>query len=492
MVRVSGPRAVQAAGLLVSGRAEGSAAAAERANLRARPRELRLRWLTDPTTGARLDRALVVYMPRNASATGEDVVEFHLHGGPAVLSGVLSTLGRAEGLRPAVPGEFTRRAMKNGKVRDLVQAEALADLTRSETQAQVQLALARLGDDRGAGPLYLAWRERTVRAQAHAEALIDFSDDVNFAGMATGGRAQERARRLPPAASAEMLAEQVAALVNELDGHLIRDARASELIRSGLRAALVGLPNSGKSSVANALVGRHVSIVSPQKGTTRDVVEAHLAIAGAHVILSDTAGISGAPRNDIEAEAERRAQLTAAGADVVLHVVDLHAIVSSAGRDSLDALLRDVANRGRAITPDALDVIVVLNKSDLVGDADVLAKALATVREGGAGCLSSCVSVGGLDAVRGELARAAAASLGERSPADVHAAVANPRQRTHLERMRAALVRALAPDPSGLPSPEIAAEELRAAAAELDALLGVGPGVDGVLDAVFAEFCIGK
>ena len=492
VVRVSGPRAVHAAGLLASGRAEGSAAAAERANLRARPRALRLRWLSDPATGARLDRALVAYFPRSSSATGEDVVEFHLHGGPAVITGVLSALGRADGLRPAAPGEFTRRALRHGKVRDLAEAEALADLTRAETHAQVQLALARLGDGRGAGPMYVAWRERAVRAQAHAEALIDFGEDVEFA--MNGTRGQRQGQRLPPSASAEALAEQVRAIAGEVSEHLARDAKASELVRYGVRAALVGLPNSGKSSMANALVGRPVSIVSPLHGTTRDVVEAQMSVAGGHVILSDTAGISGAPGDDIEAEGERRAQLAAANAHVVLHVIDLHAITTLADGDSApwEAHLRGALSSGRALAPDALDVVVVLNKADLVRDDGVQRSAVAVAREGGSACLASCVSPGGLDALREELSRATSAILGATAPADLHAVVANERHRAHLQRARDALLRACSPDHHSLLRAEIAAEELRAASSELDALLGQGSGAEAVLDAVFSEFCIGK
>ena len=201
-------------------------------------------------TGEIIDRALILWFPGPDSFTGEDVAEFHVHGGRAVIEAVAAALAAFPGVRLAEPGEFTRRAVLNGKL-DLTQAEAIADLTSAETEAQRLQALRQY--DGALSTLYDRWRSELSKALAWVEAAIDFSDD-----------------ELPQ----EVIAEahrMGGAVAEEIEKHLT-DARRGELVRDGFTVAVVGPPNAGKSSLVNALAGRDVSIVSETAGTTRDII----------------------------------------------------------------------------------------------------------------------------------------------------------------------------------------------------------------------------
>ena len=226
------------------------------------------------------------------------MAEFHVHGGRATVGAVLSALG-ALGLRPAEAGEFTRRAVENGKL-DLTQAEAIADLVDAETDAQRRQALRQY--DGALAELYEGWRADLIRAGAWAEAAIDFSDE-----------------ELP----ADTFA-RVRAAISEILGQLRRhldDFRRGEVLREGLHLAIIGPPNAGKSSLINALARRDVAIVAETAGTTRDVIEVRMDLGGYPVILADTAGLRAASEA-IEAEGVRRALARAEVADLVLLLLD--------------------------------------------------------------------------------------------------------------------------------------------------------------------------
>lgn len=264
-------------------------------------RRLSLRNLVDPRDKSRLDSAMVVVFPGPGSSTGEDVAEFHLHGGIAVVEGVLDALTALPEIRLAEAGDFTRRAFANDRL-DLAQVEGLADLVAAETAAQRQQALAQVG-----GMLTGAvaeWRERCLSILAEAEAVLDFAEDE-----------QDVADRMMVDTTSEL--RKAAA---ELET-LIADGRRGERLREGLTIVITGPPNVGKSSLINALTARDVAIVTPHAGTTRDAIEVRVDLEGVAAVLIDTAGLRETD-DPIEREGIRRATKRAAEADLILHVID--------------------------------------------------------------------------------------------------------------------------------------------------------------------------
>ena len=424
------PGRAAVAAIRVSGPAAGAAVEALAGRPRPAPRTAGLRVLRD-AEGRRLDRALVLWFPGPASVTGEDVAEFHVHGGRAVVRGVLDALGRLPGLRPAQPGEFTRRAVLNGKL-DLTAAEAVADLVDAGTARQRDQAL-----DQMEGSLRArcdGWRDAVLACLAEAEALIDFADED-----------------LPETAGADLPAE-ARRLAGDI-GARLADGRRGERLREGLRVAILGAPNVGKSSLLNALVRRDAAIVSEEAGATRDVVEASADVDGWPVVLADTAGLR-ETRGAVEREGVRRALERARTADLRLLLAD-----AARWEETLAAV---AGERG----PDAL---LVATKRDLA----------AAPREADAAV--SCVTGAGLDDLLALMARRFEAAWTGAGPSPTR-----ERHRAALEQARAALDRA-----AGAREPELAAEDLRLAAAALGRIVG-RVDVEQVLDRIFAEFCIGK
>lgn len=386
--------------------------------------------------GEDIDDGLALWFPAPASFTGEDVVELHVHGGRAVAAALTEAL-RTLGLRPAEPGEFSKRAFLGGKL-DLTRAEAIADLVDAETAAQRRQALRQL--DGGLSALVEAWRAELVRALALMEAVIDFSDE----GVPDG------------------LVEDVAAIVGRLRADMERalgEGRRSERLRDGIHIAILGAPNAGKSSLLNKIAGRDVAIVSATAGTTRDIIEVHLDLHGWPVVLADTAGLREASE-EIEAEGIRRALARAEAADLKLLVFD---------GGHLPAI--DAATRGM-IDGDAL---VVLNKSDC-------APARPDHLDGHRVLAVSARTGDGLDALLAALEGAVA----ERFAVSAAPALTRARHRAAVEEGLAALA---AFDPAR--PIELAAEELRRAAQAIGRITG-RVEVDELLDVVFREFCIGK
>src|ERR1039458_7163027 len=286
VVRISGPRA-------------GAALKALSGKIPA-PRQAGLARIRDPHTQDIIDEALGLWFPAPHSETGEDVAELQLHGGRAVVAAVLGALARIDGLKPAEAGEFTRRAFENGKL-DLTAVEGLADLVAAETQGQRRQAFRQM---KGLlGNRAEAWRQRLIQALASLGPRIDFS-----------GEADVPENLLAPALAIarELEAEIAAALA---------DGGRGERLREGLVVAIAGPPNAGKSTLLNLLAKREAAIVSPYAGTTRDVIEVHLDLAGWPVTLLDTAGIRDT-EDPVELEGVRRARERAAAADLVLWVVD--------------------------------------------------------------------------------------------------------------------------------------------------------------------------
>ena len=248
--------------------------------------------------GAELDTAIVLIFPGPASATGEDVAELHLHGGRATVAAVLDALAQQPGLRPAEPGEFTRRAFANGRM-DLNEAEGLADLLAAETEAQRRAAMAMAGGT--LTKMVAGWRQRVLDAAAQIEAAIDYDGEDEVLPWPTR------------AADLATLAAQIEATLS---------APPAERLRDGLRVVIAGPPNAGKSTLFNALAGREAAIVTPHAGTTRDVIEAPVRLGDVALLLTDTAGLHEASEDLIEIEGMRRAETVMAVADIVLWLGD--------------------------------------------------------------------------------------------------------------------------------------------------------------------------
>ncbi len=457
VIRVSGPRsrAVLAA---LGGPADPEARRAVLVELRS------------PEGGETIDRALVLAFAKPHSFTGEDVVELHLHGGPAVVRATLEALAGQDGLRPAEPGEFTRRAFDNGKL-DLTEVEGLADLIAAETEAQRRQAFRQM---RGAlSALTEDWRHRLLAALAQIEAAIDFPDED-----------------LPPDGWSQAN-DLVSELKNDISQYL-GQSPAGERLRDGYQIAIVGAPNVGKSSLLNALARRDVAIVAESAGTTRDVIEVHLDLGGYPVTLLDTAGLRdeiggaldrrapdqcapdqcapgqrGGQRSDaigaVEAEGMRRARLRAASADLKLVVADL--------RDwpdpSAESLLDETA-------------VLVLNKLDLAQEPG----APGATRHLGRPIFAISAREGtGLGALLDHLREGVTRDLGVSGSAP---SLTRLRHRRALEACRDSLARTLAADEVAL-----AAEDLRLAVRALGRITG-RVDVEDLLDVIFGEFCIGK
>ena len=421
VVRVSGPRAGDLIDALASPRPK--------------KRFVALRRIRDPQSGEAIDQGLVLWFAAPHTETGEDMAEFHLHGGPAIVKAVLALLGRQPGCRLARPGEFARRAFENGKI-DLAQVEGLADLIEAETEAQRRQAMRQMGG--ALSELYEGWRGELIRASALVEAVIDFSDETDVANNAF-----ETARNM-----VDTLRASIAA-------HLADDHRG-EILREGFRVVLAGAPNVGKSSLLNALAKRDAAIVSEEAGTTRDVIEVRLDLDGLPVVVSDTAGIREA-RGAIEQEGIRRTFEHARDADLVVWLTD--------------------ATAPEAAPPELGEqVLVVTNKIDLAPAGDKLGISAKT----GAGI--------------NELTRHLAEAARDRIGVSEAPAITRARYRAHLRGCMAACEAFMAPLQGGV-APfadiELRAEDLRQAVHALGRITG-RVDVEDVLGEIFGRFCIGK
>jgi len=433
VVRISGPRARVALERLV-GRVP-------------QPRHASLARVRDPKTGAIIDEALALWFPAPNSETGEDMAELQVHGGRAVIAAVLAALAKVAGLRHAEEGEFKRRAFENGRM-DLTAVEGLADLVAAETEAQRRQAYQHL---KGLlGDRAETWRQRLIEALALVEAGIDFSDEDD----------------VPKDMMARSL-ELIRPLAEEISK---AGTGQGERLREGLRVAIAGPPNAGKSTLFNRLARREAAIVSPFPGTTRDVLELHLDLGGYPVTVLDTAGIR--ETNDpVEREGVRRASEQAAGANLVLWVVD--AAASECQTLRLPAI--NVASESAAW--------LVVNKMDLVAEETQRRIESRFDTKEVVNFVSSKTGAGVDELVN------AVAGFAERFFTPEPALVTRERQRAHLKETVLALQGAQRAAQDG--REEIMAEQLRLATRALGKLLG-RVDVEDVLDVIFRDFCIGK
>lgn len=397
---------------------------------------------TDNVSRETLDKGLGLVFRAPNSYTGEDVVEYHVHGGLAVIDGMLGALECLDGHRMAEAGEFTRRAFENGKM-DLTEAEAVADLIHAQTSLQKQQALMQI--DGGLSDIYNEWTVSLTKILAYVEAELEFPDeDV-------------------PDDILETITPKIRDLHNSIEHHL-DDKRRGERMRDGIRVAIIGAPNAGKSSLVNALAQRDVAIVSDIAGTTRDVIDVHLDVAGYPVILTDTAGLrpeqidSNNDQDRIESEGIKRALKVAHEADIRVILYDGTASVLDPHSYALE---------------EGENVLAVVNKADkdlkLQHPHDALRISVSENQ--------------GIDAFLDGLTVLIKDQFAVSSEAP---SLTRQRHRFALQECVDALQRCLA-----APMPELSAEDLRLAIRAIGKVTGA-VDVEDVLDVVFRDFCIGK
>ncbi|XP_070541778.1 tRNA modification GTPase GTPBP3, mitochondrial-like [Ptychodera flava] len=442
------------------------------------PRKASYQRFYDPVSREQIDKGLLLWFPGPNSFTGEDVCEFQVHGGPAIINALYTALDRLPGLRPAEAGEFTKRAFQNGKL-DLTEVEGLSDLIHAETEAQRKQALRQMQGE--LGTLYNDWRQRLIKCAASVEAYIDFSEDDNIEDGVL-----------------EDASKMVKSLMIEIEEHL-SDNRRGERLRSGVHVTIAGPPNAGKSSLLNAICQRPAAIVSPIAGTTRDVVETAVNISGYPVLLSDTAGLR-ETKDVIEQEGVQRALQRAQQADITILVLDvmdvntgtvMEHIMETLGRlrqgqrEMISETQNSSMNNVLSTESDwTKDTIVVLNKIDSLADKEqegILWDETAKMRNL---CLISCLNGDNFDIFLELLQDRVKAMCG--NPSIGNPSLTQTRHRNHLNKCLEAL--------ESFHEHQdlvIVAEHLRIAMLQIGKITGK-VGAEEILDVLFQDFCIGK
>ena len=454
VIRISGPKASKAPGIFSAACPIAGRFALARLSL----------------DGRLIDQGLVIFMQGPRSSTGEDVCELHCHGSHAVITALLGGLATAHGFRMAGPGEFSRRSFMNGKM-DLSAVEGLADLIDAETPKQLHQAWAQI-DGALAAPV-MQWRADLIGLAAQLEALIDFADED-----------------LPAQIDADLRAS-TARLIYALSS-VLDDGGAGELVRDGVKIAVVGPVNAGKSTILNALAGRAAAIVSDQAGTTRDIIQIRLDLGGVPATIMDTAGIR-ADAGPIESEGIKRALAAARSADLVMIVVDGSSSEWQVHMSEIDQLATGDMLTGKILIGDASNFInpdiskgserlFVINKADLMSDSPK--------HSVGGTDISPFLTISAQNSADiDRLLAVLAARIMPLNRADGSIIITRVRHRDALMRARDALMRAIAHDFNY--NPELAAEDFRLAASALGRITGE-IDVEELLGSIFSAFCIGK
>ncbi len=389
-----------------------------------------------------IDMALVCFFPRQESITGEDLAELHLHGSTAVMDELFLFLSSIKGLRPAEPGEFTKRALINGKM-DLIEVEGLADLVASETKQQRIQSIRLLKGE--LSKKYIHWRQQLIEVRAEMEALLDFSDEGDVSQKANNSN----------------FVNKIYGLIENIDKDLIKGIEG-ERLRKGIKVALIGAPNVGKSSLINILLNEDRAIVSANAGTTRDTIEARLNLEGVPVTVYDTAGIRAA-KNEIEKEGVARSKRVAEKADIILSI-----------REALSGPKEKTISLSNY---KFAKIITIYNKADLVKDKSLLNKE---------GFYISCKTKQGMESLIEKICIEAKKLT---SSSDMAVGPNRIRHLNHLKETKESLEEALKEVKNG--KMDISADFTRSASVSLGRIIGA-VDVEDVLDEIFKGFCIGK
>ncbi|XP_076750165.1 tRNA modification GTPase MnmE [Xylocopa sonorina] len=419
-----------------------------------KPRVALLRKIHDPETKEMLDKGLCLWFPGPNSFTGEHCVEFHVHGGPAVVTSILNALSKLQ-FHVASPGEFTRRAFLNGKL-DLTEAEGIGDLIEAETEKQRKQAINQASGS--LRRLYDSWRVTLLNILASLEAYVDFSEEHSVESNVLE--------------NAKATAKE---LCTEIEQHL-SDGRKGEILRSGVRVAIFGEPNVGKSSLLNLLSRKDAAIVTSSPGTTRDVIELTTNICGYPMILADTAGIRNDPENEIEVEGIRKAKEYSKKADFIMCVLSAECNIKS----SMEEFLEQYKN---FLEIDTKRVFVVLNKIDLLKEEDKESWRKQNVIP------VSCKTQEGLKDLINALGKCFEEICG--NPTEESPVISHARYRNHLLHVVRYLKEYLKSTEIPNYDMAISLENIRGAARELGKITGT-INTEEVLDVIFKNFCIGK
>ncbi|XP_015175181.1 PREDICTED: tRNA modification GTPase GTPBP3, mitochondrial isoform X2 [Polistes dominula] len=431
--------------------------------LNVEPRKAVLKKILDPETKEVIDKGLCLWFPGPKSFTGEDCVEFHVHGGPAILSSLMNALSKLN-FYQALPGEFTRRAFYNNKL-DLVEIEGLADLIEAETERQRKQALSQASGR--LSKLYKNWRERLINIIANLEAYIDFNEEDNIEDNIL-----------------ENCHSSIKSLINDIERHL-SDNRSGEILRNGIRTVIIGKPNVGKSTILNYLVQRNAAIVSPIAGTTRDIIELKINISGYPMILADTAGFTKSPTDPVEKEGIIRAKAYAENVDLVILVIDSREYLQSGmtysnymkeyvNNMNLNELLRDECKKRCIVIANKIDLLnekdkELIKKENVVATSFLTEEGLSDINKTMIDCCQElCCNTFNEDPV-----------------------ISQNRYRNHLSKCLKNLQNYIEMVSNENYDAVIAVEEIRFAMRELGMITGHVYN-DEILNKIFTHFCIGK
>ncbi|XP_013113814.2 tRNA modification GTPase GTPBP3, mitochondrial [Stomoxys calcitrans] len=456
VIRVSGPCTRHALHQIVRNKRE------------LKERHAHLKALYHPLSNEMIDKGLVLWFPGPASFTGEDCCEFQVHGSIAVIAAMMDALSNVSGLRPATPGEFTKRAFFGNKL-DLTEVEGLADLIHAETEAQRKQAL--LQSTGSLSRIYDAWRRRLIRCAAHLEAYIDFAEDENI----------EEDVILK-------LTKELKNIRDEIKVHL-NDERQGELLRDGVRTCIIGAPNVGKSSFLNLMCQRDVAIVSDKAGTTRDVIESTHNFGGYPVRFVDTAGLRVGTDDTIEKQGILKARESLEAADLVLLIADATHLKQRRAFDQksielfcadyfkeLDISFEILKNKHIKIIINKIDLLSIDEIEDIHKSPNVM----------GISCKENLNLKPFLEEFTLILKGICGSPLAE-APRLTHA-----RYRVQLERAIKHIDIFLSEySPEFYPDMAISAQKLRHAVKDVERITG-HVSTEDILEVIFRDFCIGK